>query len=157
MASRRIRQFVAPLLLACGFAGCGGNAPSSAKVDLVEILDQYEAKQRRHDPTNMVEVQVGEFSITRQIDDQGSVLYLNIDLYAVVWKEAEGQFVQRLETHQNRLRNRVITTLQEVDFEHLKDPDGGWLKSELVRSLSDELESRAVRDVVFTTFSLTRG
>ena len=137
-------------------AGCD-NEGGPTDLDMLALLDQYEARQGPQDPTTMIEVELGEFFITRQISAYGHMLYLNVNLFAVIPKEAESDFQQQVTTRRNRMRQQVITALQDVDLEHLRDPELRWLKTKLVRDLNEVLETRDIRSVLFTSFIVNQG
>ncbi len=55
------------------------------------------------------------------------------------------------------MRQQVLTTLQDVDLEHLRDAELRWLKTKLVSVLNEVLETRDIRSVLFTSFTANQG
>ena len=158
MAISRLQQIgcVTALLLPMMAAGCDNEGPPT-DLDMLALLDQYEARRGAQDPTTLIEVELGEFFITRQISVHGHMLYLNVNIFAVIPKDIESDFQQQVTTRRNRMRQQVLTTLQDVDLEHLRDAELRWLKTKLVRVLNEVLETRDIRSVLFTSFTVNQG
>ena len=171
----------APLCL----AGCGGEPPAAA-FDATALLAHYEQQRQRHDPRAYSEVDLGEFTVAWRerapapdpatpadapatapdpaaADDQAAVrpqptcLIIRFHLYGVVADDRLEEFSRLLETHGERVRSNIREAVQGSDLTQLNDPALGWLKSELIQSINQSLQTPILRNAVFGEFALDRG
>lgn len=117
------------------------------------------------DAEGFVEIDLGEFFVTRKEDIEGKlddatvpqILVVRFHLYGVVHEHHEDQFVEQLEERRERMRDTVIASIQASELQHLTDPTLGWMRSELVPGINRTLRTRHLHDVVFSAFSIEHG
>jgi flagellar basal body-associated protein FliL len=113
--------------------------------------------QRRHDPTEMIEVDLGEFTVTQRQPDSNILLLVRFKIFGVIEREKKDDFAKLLEDRRQRMRDSVITIVQRADMEQLSDPTLGWLKSEIIPSVNKLLRTRILKDVVFSEFTMLQN
>jgi flagellar basal body-associated protein FliL len=120
-------------------AGCGGAA----------VL--------RPRPEQLVEVPLGAFRVPlvpkshRQsaegLTDRNGLL-LRFHLCAVVSPEREGAVLQRIQSHEVRMRDDIITACRSASLDELSEPSLGALKSRLTKAVARHFDHNYVRRVV---------
>jgi len=158
-AGCRCWNLVALALLGCAALtslSCSSSEEKPAgSLEAAEILELISQGQRRNDPLNDVEVELGKFRITHSVGDKDEVLLLvEFQLIAVVPGEKQPALGAALPTYSNRLRDAVISLVQSIDTEHLTDPSLAYLKAEMIAGANRVLQERLVKDVVFSNFSV---
>ena len=151
-------------LLALALLGCtaltslscsSSEVQSAASLETTEILELIGAGQRRNDPQNDIEIDLGKFRVTHAVGEDGEVLLLvDFQLYGVVSKQQQVALEAALPTYSNRLRDAVISLVQSIDTEHLTDPSLAFLKAEMIAGINRILHERLIKDVVFSNFSV---
>ncbi len=96
--SFRIGIIVAIVLLA---SGCGSSDGGASQTDLLDVLS---TSQRRHDPVQFEEVDLGEFYVTRH-NGYGLPLFVRFHMYGVVPSEHLDEFEESLHLHVNNVNN----------------------------------------------------
>jgi hypothetical protein len=150
-------------LLSCAL-GCGGHEPS-AVLDATALLERYDKARQRQDPTHYTETDLGEFTVTKRPDkddpaadpDDPAIYFIRFHLFAVVDDEQATEFTELMVTHGERVRSKVRETVQSGKLDQWKDPDLGWLKSELIQWINRSVNTPIVRNVVFADFSFERS
>jgi flagellar basal body-associated protein FliL len=158
-AGCRCRNLVALALLGCAAftsLSCSSSEEKpAASLEAAEILELISDGQRRNDPKNDVEVDLGKFRVTHSVGESGEVLLLvDFQLFAVLPGEKQPAIDAALPTYSNRLRDAVISLVQSIDTEHLTDPSLAFLKAEIIAGANRVLQERLVKDVVFSNFSV---
>ncbi len=154
MLSRQCHSVVT-LAVAVLATGCGGGAATN--FDEAALLDEYNVQGRRHDPVEFVEVDMGDFFITRRLPDTKDMLYVSCHLYAVTPQEESGFVEFTLMERKTRMRDTVMSVVQKAEIDALTEPSLTWIKSEMIPEVNRTLRTRSVRDIVFSTYSLQRG
>ncbi len=143
-----------PVAIALILAGCGDS--SDSEFDELALLDQYDLNRRRHDPEKYVEVELGEFNVSRRVPKTTKTLYVRCHLFAVADRLDEDQLHDALLERKDRMRDAVISILQKMDQKALAEPNMNWMKSEMIPVVNKALKVRSVRDIVTSSFSLER-
>lgn len=138
--------FTIPALAGCGSSSAGD--PTQA-----DILEMLNTSQRRHDPINFSEVELGEFYITRE-NDKKEPLYVRFTLVGIVHTKNESEFKGALEAHKNVLRDSVRAQVLETEIDYLNDPKLDWLQNQFRTLVNRNLQTQDCRDVVFANFEL---
>ena len=133
-------------LLALSLLGCtaltslscsSSEDQSAASLETTEILELINAGQRRNDPQNDIEIDLGKFRVTHAVGEDGEVLLLvDFQIYGVVSKQQQVALEAALPTYSNRLRDAVISLVQSIDTEHLTDPGLAFLKAEMIAEIN---------------------
>jgi flagellar basal body-associated protein FliL len=147
------------LFVACASlttVSCSGPEQSpSASLEAAEILELINQGQKRNDPQNDVEVDLGKFRVTHSVGTQDEVLLLvEFQLYAVLSSQQQAALEAALPSYSNRIRDAVISLVQSIDTEHLTDPGLAFLKAEMIAGINRVLHERLIKDVVFSNFSV---
>ncbi len=137
-------------------SGCGGSVEQQ-DIDPLAVYEQFESGQQRHDPLSMVEVDLGDYLVTRRVADSHDILFVRFQLFAIVPRDDEQKFTTLIEGSRTRMRDGVLTIVQKADLKDLADARMSSVKSEVVVSINKSLRTRTVRDVVFSDFSLEGG
>lgn len=136
-------------LLASG-SGCG----SKKEETTAEQSDEESADQN---PLHFVEIDLGEYFITRPPTNEEAAYYIRFHIFGIVREKDESDFTTAMDERGKRMRDSVIEIAQRTDLEHLRDPGLTWLKSELVPIINKKLRCQLLQNVVFTDFTAERG
>lgn len=157
MRSYRILLFVPLMPFFLVSLGCSGQSSAELSLDPLKLIENLEAQVKKHHPTKYGEISVGEFYLTLPIEDSIDTYRLDFSVTLVATKGDVDQLESRLAEREGVVRDLVIATAQRMTTAQLLDPDLVWLKTELVSVLRSELQSTAIRDVVFSDFAIERG
>lgn len=143
---------------AAGPSSCSKPAEKSpAALGTIELLDMIEAEQRRHDPNKYIEIDLGKFQVTHVLDGEQGYLYVQFHLFGVLPQAKQEQFAHDLPQYDKRLRDAVISLVQRSETAQLTDASLMFLKAEMVEEINRILQSRLLKDVAFSDFSVDRG
>jgi len=145
----RCAAAVLPLVVL--FAGCLGEAPEPGSAEDLKALEQ-----KRSNPENLAEVELGDFFITRRVKDE-QMLFIEFKLYALVDADQHEAFKESLEKRRERMRDKVLQLAQGVKEEQLFQPNLRILKTELATVVKGSLKTPQLYDVGFYAFSAERG
>jgi len=150
------------LLFASAAAASGGSSCSEEKktpaaLESAELLDLLEAQNKRHDPKNYVEVDLGKYKVTHVLDHEQGYLLVEFHLFGVLSKTKQEEFAHSLPLFEQRLRGAVIDLIQHSETEQLSSPNLEYLKAELVTAINRTLQARVLKDVAFSNFALDRS
>jgi flagellar basal body-associated protein FliL len=148
----RLLLFVALIAncIACG-SGSGKLDPS----DPEQVLDQFKQEARKHHPKNFAEVDLGEFAVVHRRDKH--VLFIRCQLFAVMPKGDQSEFSKSLNSHKLRMKEAVVQTFRASDRVKINDPNLKQLRDDLVVAINKAMNTRVLRNIVFTSFSVARG
>jgi flagellar basal body-associated protein FliL len=104
-----------------------------------------------------VEVKLGEFKITHASNVPETPVNVKFTVYGLLPEKKKEEFDASIDKHKQRMRDAVISLVHKTDFEALNDPSLDGLKSELIVAINQSLETNAVKDLVFSAFSIERG
>jgi hypothetical protein len=137
-------------------SGCGGESKASTTLDGLQLLDLLEQQDKRHDPRAYVEVSLGDYMVSRRgIGGQG-ILVVRFQLFGIIDAAEQEKLTRELPAHEKRIRDAVISLTQRTDIDQIADPNLAYLKSEITLAANEVLRSRAIKNVVFSNFSLER-
>ena len=136
-------------------AGCGGQTHPAA-MNAVELLDILEDDLKKHDPQEYTETHIGKFNVTHVVRESKAKVSVRFELYAVLPAKKEEEFLACLEGYEKRIRDSVISLVQQAETEQLTDPGLTSLKEEVVGTINRVTKKRLVKDVVFSEFLFER-
>lgn len=137
-------------------AGCGGETKAATAVDGIELLDLLEQQDKRHDPKAFVELNLGDYMVSRRGLGNDGVLVVRFQLYGIVSQLQQEKLSHELPGYEKRIRDAVISLAQRTELDQLADPNLAYLKSEITLAVNQVLRGKYVKDVVFSNFSLER-
>lgn len=100
-----------------------------------------------------VEVDLGQYNVTRYNPLTDSTLVVDFELYGVVLADERQAFTGLYEKNQVRLREQVIITLGGADATDLTDPELGLLKRRILEKTNRALGKPIVQEVLFSKFN----
>jgi len=109
------------------------------------------------DATGLIEVDLGEFTITQRQEDKDMILMIRFQIFGVIDYEKRDKFEKLLGQRRQRVRDAVITIVQGAEVEQLSDPSLGWLKSEIVPAVNKLLAAKLLKEVVFSDFAMLQN
>lgn len=157
--NQRTSRLVAPLLIVgycVALASCSSKSGHSA-LESVELLDMIQEQQKRHDPHMYVEIDLGKFSVTHPLANGDGVLLVQFHLYGVLPESRRSDFEAAMPRYTNRVRDAVISLVQQTETEHLADPGMAFFKSEMVTAINRVLQDQLLKDVAFSNLSIERS
>jgi flagellar basal body-associated protein FliL len=130
-------------------------SPASKHVaDVERILALIADKERRHDPRLYMEVDLGEFRVTRPGTTEDDIVVVQFQVFGVLNEQDRVKFEESVLGRQQRLRDAVLSVVHRSELDQLMDPALDAVKSELVAAINRILENDFLRDVAFSTFSM---
>lgn len=118
----------------------------------LQLPDEQAAEETAQEEPN-VELTLGKFQVSVFQPVSGTTLRLDFDLYCTVLAKDEGEFADRLEEHQHRLRDQIITILRGTDEKDLSEAGLGLIKRKLLETTNRTLGKAIVQEIVFSDFS----
>ena len=130
---------------------------SSQAGDVERILALIADKEKKHDPRLYIEVDLGEFRVTRPGAEEDEIVVVKFQIFGVLNERDKLKFDESSLGREQRLRDAVLSVVHSSDLDELMDPALDQVKSELVAAINRILESDFLRDVAFSTFSMPPG
>ena len=127
---------------------------SSQAGDVERILSLIADKEKKHDPRLYVEVDLGEFRVTRPGRDEDEIVVVKFQIFGVLNERDKPKFDESALGREQRLRDAVLSVVHSSELDELMDPALDQVKSELVAAINRILENDFLRDVAFSTFSM---
>jgi len=137
-----------PLLL---LTGCLGAPEETASIEDLQALEKKRSK-----PQNLAEVELGDFLITRRVEDE-EMLFIEFKLYALVDADRQDSFNEALEKRRERMRDQVLQLAQRIKEKQLFQANLRVLKTEVAAVVKVALKAPQLYDVGFHAFSAERG
>ena len=158
MYHRIPRLIASMLMMGCclTMASCSSKSEHSA-LESAELLDLIQEQQKRHDPHMYVEVDLGKFSVTHPLPKGEGVLLVRFHLYGVLPESRRSDLDAAIPLYTNRLRDAIISLVQQTETEHLADPGMAFFKSEMVTAINRVLQDQLLKDVAFSDLSIERS
>jgi flagellar basal body-associated protein FliL len=128
--------------------------PSSQAGDVERILSLIADKEKKHDPRLYIEVNLGEFRVTRPGEDEDEIVVVKFQIFGVLNERDKLKFDESSLGREQRLRDAVLSVVHSSELDELMDPALDQVKSELVAAINRILESDFLRDVAFSSFSM---
>ena len=88
---------------------------------------------------------------------EAGALAVSFKMYAVIAADRTWELSDLLALRRERVSETVRTVVESADFSHLAAPGLDVLKSDLTRAINNTLQTRIVKSVAFTDFSLEAG
>jgi len=131
-------------------AGRSVGAPAAEDADDNQMSDELADV-----PNDVIEADLGKFSITSYIHLTNTHLRIDFKLVGIVKMDHEAEFGTRLEANQHRIREKVIVTVRSMKMaDLLEDPALGLLKRKISISLNRILGKELLQDVIFSDYSV---
>ena len=127
---------------------------SSQAGDVGRILSLIADKEKKHDPRLYMEVDLGEFRVTRPGDEEDDIVVVKFQIFGVLNERDKLKFDESALGREQRLRDAVLSVVHRSELDELMDPALDKVKSELVAAINRILENDFLRDVAFSTFSM---
>lgn len=138
------------LLLLCAvallLAGCSGGEKEEAHAD--------EEEEMAAGVESMVEVDLGDFTVTDRDAKAKRTRFVALHVFAVVPKEKAEEFTHTHEAYRERVRGCVISLVRQTESRELADPDLKLLRSKLASALRREMKTDLLEQVVFGDFTV---
>jgi flagellar FliL protein len=112
-----------------------------------------EEKKEKDTPTDQVEVDLGEFTVTAFQPTSNSTLRLALHLFGTVAAGDAPEFAARIKDAQHRFRESVIVTLRGAEVSDLTDAGLGLLKRTILEKTNAILGKPLLKMVIFSDFS----
>ncbi len=104
-------------------------------------------------PTDQVEVDLGEYSVTAFRPETNSTLRIDFRLYGAVGGRQEREFYEALEGNLHRVRERILVTVRSADVGDLTDANLGLIRRRILEKTNHALGKPYLRAVIFSDFS----
>lgn len=125
-------------------AASKGEEGTTAEDQAAEQIDEAE---------EIVEVEIGPFSVTRFNPETNMTTNIDFELFATVLAEENEDFTERFESNRNRVREQVILTLHGAKMTELTSPELGLIKRKILEKTNRALGKPMVREVMVTSFN----
>lgn len=112
-----------------------------------------EAESYKSDDEHSLEIDLGNFDVSRYDPKTDKTIDIEIELCAVVPAEQAADFTERLSATSNRVREQVIMILHGADPTEFGDPGLGLIKRQVLEKVNRALSRPLVREVVVTGFN----
>jgi flagellar FliL protein len=99
------------------------------------------------------EVDLGNFTVSGFQPASNSTLFITFHLYATVRHKYAGEFGERLEENQHRIRDNIIVIIRSADITDLTDAGLGLIKRRILETTNKTLGKPLLQEVVFSEFS----
>ena len=109
------------------------------------------AKGPRHSDSS--EVDLGNFTVSGFQPASNSTLFITFRLYGTVRHKYAGEFNQRLEENQHRIRDNIIVIIRSAEITDLTDAGLGLIKRRILETTNKTLGKPLLQEVVFSEFS----
>lgn len=148
-ANGRAWNLGALLLIGAGvlfLCGCGGGEKEEAHAN--------EEEELAAGVESMVEIDLGDFTVTDRDAKAKRTRFVALHVYAVVPKEKAEEFTHTHESHRERVRGVVISLVRQTESRELADPELKLLRSKLASALRREMKTELLEQVVFGDFTV---
>jgi flagellar basal body-associated protein FliL len=98
-------------------------------------------------PENVVEVEVGSFSVSVEPDD-AQMWNISFKLFATISTDSQSSFSDASERYKARLRQAVVKVVRMSSIKDLRDPQLELMKRELKSQLNNVLPEPYIQEVV---------
>jgi flagellar basal body-associated protein FliL len=131
-----------------------GSPASTYVTDVERILSLIADKEKKHDPRLYMEVDLGEFRVSRPGINEDEIVVVKFQIFGVLNEQDHLKFTESSLGREQRLRDAVLSVVHRTELDQLMDPSLDDVKSELVAGINRILENDFLRDVAFSTFSM---
>lgn len=132
-----------------------GESPASTYVsDVEKILSLIADREKKHDPRLYMEIDLGEFRVTRPGEQDDEIYIVKFHIFGVLNEQDQLKFGESALGREQRLRDAVLSVVHRCELTELFDPSLDSVKSELVAAINQILENDFIRDIAFSQFAL---
>ncbi|HEV8001649.1 MAG TPA: flagellar basal body-associated FliL family protein [Planctomycetaceae bacterium] len=96
---------------------------------------------------NLVEVEVGSFSVSVEPDD-AQMWNVSFKLFATIASDAQSHFADASEKYKARLRQAVVAVVRRSSIKDLRDPQLDLMKRELKSQLNNVMPEPYIQEVI---------
>jgi hypothetical protein len=115
---------------------------------------QKQVSPTGHSPEKpMVEVELGDYSITSHQVESNTSLRIDFKLYGVVLETEQEELKTRFARNQHRFRDQIIFEIRNSDISDLSDPGLGLIKRRILEKSNRLLDKSILQGIVFSDFS----
>jgi hypothetical protein len=144
------------LFASLALAGCGSAPQQVAGLDVPELMELLEDEHLKRNPQAFTEVDLGKFKVSRMLPADDGQLLVRFHLIGIVPEARQADFEGELPKYETRVRDAVLSLVQRAEPEHLADPAMNYLKSELLKTINDQMHGRLLKSVAFSDLSIER-
>ncbi len=121
---------------------------------LIETSDEHgkEEKNRKHN-SNLKEVDLGSYNITRYNPTTKTTLAIDFDLFGTVLAEDTQEFEHHFESSKARIREQITLTMHSAESGDLTDAGLGLIKRQLLEKTNRALGEPMLKEVLFSRFN----
>lgn len=112
-----------------------------------------EKEERNYSKTDLVEVDLGQFTVTSVLPGSTTTLRIAFHLYGTVSGLDQDRFNARLKEAQHRLREQVILAIRGAEMSDLTEPGLGLLKRTILEKTNTTLGEHLLKAIVVSEFS----
>lgn len=99
---------------------------------------------------NLVEAEIGEFSISIELED-GILWYVSFKLFAAVSPDVQSHFADAVgDRYKARVRQAVVKVVRMSTIKDLRDPELDLLKRNLKAEINNVLPQRYVQEIIIS-------
>jgi hypothetical protein len=132
-------------------ASSGEKSFAEEMADLLKLID---SKQKKYDPENFSEIDLGQYRITHEgTSDPFSTVSITFKLYAVLPADKVALFNEKKVPREKRLRDTILSIIHETPYEEFDEPDMITVKNRLLNSINKVLEIAELRNLAFSELS----
>ncbi len=114
--------------------------------------DKHGASKGPRKPTDEIEVDLGEYSLTAFQAASSTTLMINFHLYGTIAAAQEGHFLDKYEANVHRIREQVIMTVRSAEVADLTDPGLGLIKRQILEKTNRALGKVVLKGIIFSDF-----
>jgi flagellar FliL protein len=115
--------------------------------------DKQQQKDGTPSASDLVEVDLGAFTVTAVQPTANSTLRIAFHLYGTVAALDQAKFNARMKETQHRFREQVIVTLRSAEVSDLTDAGLGLLKRTILEKTNITLGEPLLKMIIFSEFS----
>ena len=105
------------------------------------------------DHDSVVEVELGQYSITSHQPASNMTLRIDFDLTATVDKKQQSEFQHIFGNHEHRLRDTVIFEIRNAELTDLTDPGLGLIKRRILEKSNRMFGKPLLHNIMFSNYS----
>jgi hypothetical protein len=124
-----------------------------AEARMTEKLQKQVSPQGNSPEKPMVEIDLGEYSITSHQVETNTSLRIDFKLFGVVLENEQEDLRTRFARNQHRFRDQIIFEVRNSEIADLSDPGLGLIKRRILEKSNRLLGKSILQGIVFSDFS----
>jgi flagellar basal body-associated protein FliL len=112
-----------------------------------------EAEPAEDEANSQVEVDLGEFSVTKFQPASNSTLRIDFRLWGTVRQNDQKEFARLVEENKHRFRDQVLVIMRSAEIADLADAGLGLIKRKILDKTNRTLGKSILQAIVFSDFS----